>query len=329
MRRREFITLLGAATVVAVPSVTRGQSERVRRIAMAVHGNQSDPDVEERTAAFRQGLQSLGWVEGRNVQIELRFTDNNYDRIPQLAREVVALNPEIIFANTTPVVKALQVETRTIPIVFVQVSDPTGAGVVASLARPGGNTTGFLFYENSITGKWLGMLKEISPRLTRAALFGNPKGFPYGYFLRTAKAIAPSLGIEIAPTPIENAADIERSIDAFAQVPNGGLFFPPDNTVEENHDLVIALAARNRLPAVYAYRFFVKAGGLMSYGTDVPLQCREAASYVDRILRGANPADLPVEAPTKYETVLNLKTAKALGFDVPSTLLVRADEVIE
>jgi putative tryptophan/tyrosine transport system substrate-binding protein len=223
----------------------------------------------------------------------------------------------------------LQKETHTIPIVFVQVSDPTGAGVVPSLARPGGNTTGFLFYENSIVGKWLGMLKEISPRLSRAAIIGNPKGFPYGYFLRTAKLIAPSLGIEIVPTPIANTADLERSIGAFAQSLNGGLFVPPDNTVEANHDLVIALAARNRLPAVYAYRFFVKAGGLMSYGIDVPRQYRDVVSYIDRILRGANPADLPVEAPTRYETLLNMRTAKALGFNVPATLLVRADEVIE
>ena len=328
MRRREFIMLL--STGAAWPLTARAQQNpTLRRLAILVHGTASDPEVVERTAAFRQGIESFGWIEGRNIQIELRFTDNDYDRIPQLAHEVVSLNPEIIFASTTPVVKALQNETRNIPIVFVQVSDPTGAGVVPSLARPGGNTTGFLFYEDSIVGKWLGMLKEISPRLNLVALIGNPKGFPYGHFLRAASAIAPSLGIKVVPTPIANITDVERSIDTFAQLPNGGLCIPPDNTVEANHDLVIALAARNRLPAVYAYRFFVKAGGLMSYGIDVPRQFREVASYIDRILRGANPADLPVEAPTRYETLLNIKTAKALGFDVPATLLVRADEVIE
>ena len=209
-------------------------------------------------------------------------------------------------------------------------SDPAGAGVVASLARPGGNTTGLLLYEESITGKWLGMLKEISPRLTRAALVGNPKGFTYAYFVRSSKAIAPALGIEVAPAPIENdAAAIEQRIEDFARTPNGGLFVPPDITTDQHRDLIIALAARYRLPAVFAFRHFVTAGGLMSYGVEMLEQHRQAASYVDRILRGANPADLPVQAPTKYETVLNLKTAKALGFDVPPTLLVRADEVIE
>jgi putative ABC transport system substrate-binding protein len=241
----------------------------------------------------------------------------------------VALNPEVIFTNTTPAIKALQQETDTIPLIFVEVSDPIGAGVVASLARPGGNISGFLFYEDSILGKWLGMLKEIAPHLTRAALLGNPKGFPYGYFLRTAKVIAPSLGMEVVPAPVANADKIEQAIESFARVPNGGLLAPNDSTVEANRDLVIALAARHRLPAVYAFRDFVTAGGLMYYGTDLIAQFRRAASYIDRVLHGANPADLPVEAPTKYETVLNLRTAKALGFQVPSTLLVRADEVIE
>jgi putative tryptophan/tyrosine transport system substrate-binding protein len=260
----------------------------------------------------------------------LRFSANNFERLPQLAQEMVALNPDVIFANTTPAVKELQAKTRTIPIVFVYVSDPVGAGVVASLARPGGNTTGMLLYEESITGKWLGMLKEISPRLIRAAQLGNPKGFTYDYFARSSKTIAPALGIEVAPTPIDNdAATIEQRIGAFARAPNGGLFVPPDITTDRHRDLIIALAARHRLPAVYAFRHFAAGGGLMSYGIDILEQHRQAASYVDRILRGANPADLPVQAPTKYETVLNLKTAKALGFDVPPTLLVRADEVIE
>jgi putative ABC transport system substrate-binding protein len=294
-----------------------------------VHGVRANAEWQDRLAAFQRALEDHGWTDGRNVQFEKRFSDNNNDRLPQLAQELVALNPEVIFVNTTPATKALQRVTQTIPIVFVQVSDPVGASVVASLAHPGGNTTGLLFYEDSIAGKWLGMLKEIAPWLTRVALLGNPRGFPYEYFLRTASAIAPSLKVQIVGTRVGNDAEIERAIDAFAEVPNGGLLLPQDNTLEEYHDLVISAAARNRMPAVYAYKQYVTAGGLMSYGTNIFAQFRQAADYVNRILRGANPSDLPVEEPTKYETVLNLKTAKALGFEVPSTLLVRADEVIE
>jgi putative ABC transport system substrate-binding protein len=329
VKRREFITLLGGAAAAWPVGASAQQGANARRIGVLVHGSQAHALWEQRLAGFRQGLEGFGWQEGRNIHIESRFSDNNYDRLPQLAKELIALSPEVIFANTTPATKVLQQETRTIPIIFVQVSDPMGAGVVASLARPGGNITGFLFYEDSIAGKWLGMLKEIAPHLAQAALLGNPKGFPYGYFLRIAKAIAPRLGIEIVPAPVANAEDLQHSIETFARVPNGGLLAPPDNTVEEHRDLVIALAARHRLPAVYADRHFVLAGGLMSYSTDVLTQFRQAASYVDRILRGANPANLPVETPTKYETVLNLKTAKALNFEVSPTLLVRADEVIE
>jgi putative ABC transport system substrate-binding protein len=328
VRRRQFIALIGSAATW--PRVARAQlPEQMRRIGILLHGVQTDPLWQKRLAAFREGLEGLGWLENRNVRIQLRYSANDYDRLPRLAHEIVALNPEVIFTNTTPAIKALQQETDTIPLIFVEVSDPIGAGVVASLARPGGNISGFLFYEDSILGKWLGMLKEIAPHLTRAALLGNPKGFPYGYFLRTAKIIAPSLGMEVVPAPVANADEIEQAIESFARVPNGGLLAPNDSTVEANRDLVIALAARHRLPAVYAFRDFVTAGGLMYYGTDLIAQFRRAASYIDRVLHGANPADLPVEAPTKYETVLNLRTAKALGFQVPSTLLVRADEVIE
>ena len=329
MRRRNFLGVLGGAAASWPLAARAQQLDRMRGIGVLMHGVQTDPLWQQRLAAFRQELEGLRWREKRNVNIEVRYSGNDYDRLPQLAHEIVALNLNVIFTNTTPAIKALQRETRAIPLIFVEVSDPVGAGVVASLARPGGNITGFLFYEDSILGKWLGMLKEIAPYLTRIALLGNPKGFPYGYFLRTAKSIAPSLGIEVIPAPVMNADEIERSIVSFARMPNGGLLAPNDSTVEANRDVVIALAARHRLPAVYAFRDFVTAGGLMYYGTDLIVQFRQAASYVDRILRGANPADLPVEAPTKYETVLNLKTAKALGFQVPSTLLVRADEVIE
>jgi putative ABC transport system substrate-binding protein len=234
----------------------------------------------------------------------------------------------VLLAYTTPVAAAFVRESRAIPIVFVNVSDPIGSGLVAGLARPAGNLTGLLLYEEGITGKWLAMLKEIAPGLSRAALIANPKRTPYDYFVRSAKSAAPSLAIELAPSPVENAGDIERVIESFAREPNGGLVVLP-GTPFEHRDLVIALTARHRLPAVYPFHFFVAAGGLMSYGTDFVDQSRQAAGYVDRILRGANAAELPVQAPTKYETVLNLKTAKALGLEVPPSLLVRADEVIE
>ena len=328
MRRRSFITLLGGAATMW-PLAARAQQVPMRRLGVLVNGLQANSEWQRWLDAFRHELEGLGWLEGSNIQTETRFSQSNFDGLPQLAREIVGLNPDAISATTTPAVKALQQATRTIPVVFVQVSDPTGSGIVASLARPGGNITGFLYYEDSITGKWLGMLKEIAPNLMRAAVVGNPKGFPYRHFLRAANAIGPSLGLEIVGTPVADAADIERSIESFARVPNSGLLVPPDNTVVENRDLLIALAAQKHLPAVYDNRSFVTAGGLMSYGTDVLFQYRQAATYVDRILRGAKPADLPVEAPTKYGTVLNLKTAKALGFNVPQTLLVRADEVIE
>ena len=246
-----------------------------------------------------------------------------------LSRELVALRPDVILAHSTPMAAALQRASRSIPIIFLDVSDPINSGFVASLARPGGNLTGLLLYEEGITGKWLAMLKEIAPQLARAALLANPRTTPYNYFLQAAEAMVPSLAIELVPNPIASAADIERSIDSFARVPNGGMVVPPDSTAGLNRDLIIRLAAQHRLPTVHSARWWVEAGALMSYGTDRVDAFRQAASYVDRILRGANPADLPVQAPTKYETVLNLKTAKALGLDVPPSLLVRADEVIE
>jgi putative tryptophan/tyrosine transport system substrate-binding protein len=328
VKRREFITLLGGAA--AWPLVAGAQQgSAMRRLGVLVHGSQSNAEWQHRIAAFQKGLEELGWMEGRNIRVEWQFSENDFDRLPHLAQALVASNPEVIFVNTTPATRALQQMTRTIPIVFAQVSDPVGAGLVASLARPGANFTGFLYYEDSIAGKWLGMLKEIAPHLTRAGLLGNPKGFPYGYFLRTASVIAPSLGIEIIPAPIASADDINRSLEFFARDANGGLLCPPDNTVDGHRDLVISLTKRHHLPAVYAFRSFVVAGGLMSYGVDDDAHFRHAASYVDRILRGAKPADLPVQTPIKYATVVNLKTAKAMGLDVPPTLLVRADEVIE
>jgi putative ABC transport system substrate-binding protein len=329
MKRRKFITLLGGAAAAWPLAARAQQPERMRRIGMLGGFAENDPEMKARIAGFQQRLERLGWSEGRNVRIDYRFAPAGTGQAQALAKELVALQPDVIIAHSTPVAAAMKQESRIIPIVFISVSDPIGSGFIASLARPGGNLTGLLLYEDGITGKWFAMLKEIAPRLERAALVANPKTTNYDYFLRSAKTVAPSLAIELVPSPIENAADIERVIEYFARVANGGLVVLPDNTAITHRDLIIALAARHRLPAVYSTRLFVAAGGLMSYGTDLVDTFRQAASYVDRILRGANAADLPVQAPTKYETVLNLKTAKSLGLEVPPSLLVRADEVIE
>jgi putative ABC transport system substrate-binding protein len=262
------------------------------------------------------------------VEIHYRFAPAGA-QAHLLARELVALQPDVILTQSTPATAAMKPETSTIPIVFAGVADPIGSGFTASLSRPGGNLTGLLQYEEGITGKWLAMLKEIAPNLTRAALLANPKTANFDYFLRPAKTLAPSLAIELVPLPIENPTDIERSIEAFAREPNGGLVLPPDTTTVVHRDQIIALAARHRLPAVYALRILVAAGGLMSYGPNYVDLYRQSASYIDRILHGARPADLPVQTPTKFETVVNLKTAKALGLTVPPGLLVAADEVIE
>jgi putative ABC transport system substrate-binding protein len=329
MRRREFISLIVGAA--AWPLAARAQQrDRMRRLGVLMPYAASDPEIESRLTAFRQALERLGWSEDRNVRIDYRFAAGSSDRYLPLAQELTALRPDVIVAVTTPVVATLQRETRALPIVFTSVSDPIGAGFVASLARPGGNLTGVLLYEAGIMGKWLAMLKEIAPRLTRAALLGNPKTTPFDYFQRAAEATAPALGIELVPTAIENAeADIERVIESFAATANGGLVVLPDTTTLVRRDLVLAVVARNRLPAVYPLRVFADSGGLMAYSTYVVDAYRLAATYVDRILRGAKPADLPVQAPTRYQTVLNLKTAKSLGIEVPPSLLVRADEVIE
>ena len=329
MKRREFISLLGGAAATWPIAANAQQPERMRRVGILMSGTESDPELQARVAVFRQALEQLGWSEGRNIHIDIRFAAIRTDQYSALANEMIALHPDVILGHTTPVAAALQRESRTVPIVFVNVSDPVGTGLVASLARPGGNITGLMLYEEGITSKWLALLKEIAPHLKRTALVANPISTPYDYFVRSAKAVAPSLALDLVPSPIANAADIEHVIETFARVPDGGLLVLPDGTSIQHRDLIIALAARHRLPTVYAYRFFVAAGGLMSYGTDVIDQNRRAAAYIDRILRGAKPADLPVQAPTKYETVLNLKTAKALGLDVPPSLLVRADEVIE
>jgi putative ABC transport system substrate-binding protein len=330
MRRREVITLIGGAATWPLAAQAQ-QPERTRRIGVLMN-QVDDDDARARLSAFRQELQRLGWSEGHNVQIDYRFGAAKSEQYLLLAKELIALQPDVILAQSTPVTATFQQLTRTIPIVFAFVSDPIGAGFVANLARPAGNITGTLLYEAGIMGKWLALLKEIAPRLTGAGLIGNPKVLPFDYWVHAAQAAAPALGIEVAPAAIQNAdEDIERVIASFASAPNKGLVVLPDSTTTAvtRRALIVTLTVQHHLPAVYPYRVFVEAGGLMSYGIDPIEAFRLPASYVDRILRGAKPSDLPVQAPTKYETVVNLKAAQAIGLEVPASLLVRADEVIE
>jgi putative tryptophan/tyrosine transport system substrate-binding protein len=330
MNRRAFMTPLGAVAVTSLlwPLATQAQGERMRRVGVLVGLDENDPEAKTRFTGFRQGFEKLGWFEGRNVRFAFRYAPAGA-RVQEIARELIALQPDVILAQGTPISAALKRETSTVPVVFVGNVDPVGSGFVESLARPGGNLTGFVSMEASITGKWLTMLREIDPRLTRVALVANPRTVPYDYYLAPGLAVAPSLGVELVPGHVENPVDIERVIDAIGRTPGGGLILPPDTTTVVHRDIIVALAARYRLPAIYAYRAHIISGGLMSYGTDFADLFRLAASYVDRILRGAKPADLPVQVPAKYESVVNLKTAKALGLDIPPTLLATADEVIE
>jgi putative ABC transport system substrate-binding protein len=289
----------------------------------------NEPVFKVRFEVFQRELERLGWSSGRNVHLDYRFGAGQSDQYPTLAQELIASQPDAIVAHTTPVATALHRATHAIPTVFFDVSDPIGAGFIASLARPGGNMTGVLLYEAGIPGKWLAMLKEIAPHLTRVAVMGNPKTTPFDYFQRAAEAAAPSIPVDLFPARVESAAEIERAVTSFASASNGGLLVVPDPTNLANRVLIVALAAQHRLPAVYPFRVFAAAGGLMAYEIDQSEIFRLVASYVDRILRGAKPADLPVQVPTKYAMVLNLKTAIAIGLEVPSSLLVRADEVIE
>jgi putative ABC transport system substrate-binding protein len=328
MRRREFITLLGGAAAWPLPARAQ-RPDQIRRVGVLIFLAEDDPDSKPRLGAFRQGLEKLGWSEGRNIHLDVRFAlPGNEQQLQILVKELLALSPDMIVAQSTAPTAAFRRESRNVPIVFIAVGDPVGAGFIANLARPGSNLTGLTLYEGSITGKWLAMLKEIDPRVTRAAFIINPKTTSFAHFSREAETMAQSLGIELAFSTYENAGDIGRVVESFASLPNGGLVFPPDATTTANRDLVVALAARYRLPAVYAWRQFVAAGGLMSCGTDFVELFRQTASCVDRILRGSSPAELPVQAPTRYQTVLNLKTAKALDLTVPAGLLVAADEVI-
>jgi putative ABC transport system substrate-binding protein len=329
MRRREFITLLGGAAATWPLAASAQQGEGMRRIGMLLPATADDPEFQARVGAFLQALALLGWTIGRNVRIDTRWATANAPDIRRHAAELAALAPDVILAHGTSTVGPLLQATRTVPIVFPVASDPVGAGFVDSLARPGGNATGFMNAEYSMSGKWPELLKQIAPGVTRAAVLRDSTLTSGTAQFAVIQAVAPSLGVEVSPVNVRNTGEIERGVVAVARTANGGLIVPASGWAFVHRDLIITLAARHKLPAVYFDRFLVAAGGLVSYGANEIDQYRRAASYVDRILNGEKPADLPVQAPTTYELVINLKTAKALGLTVPQTLLATADEVIE
>jgi putative ABC transport system substrate-binding protein len=329
MRRREFITLIGGATAVLPLAVRAEQGGRMRRIGVLLPFSEAYPESPARLGAFQQGLQQLGWTNGRNVRLDIRWGAGDADRIRKYAAELVALAPHVILASTTVTVGPLLELTRTIPIVFVNAADPVGAGFVESLARPGGNATGFALYEYNTSAKLLELLKEIAPRVTRAAIILDSGTIAAAGQFGAILIAAPSVGVQVSPVNVHDAGQLERAITAFASASNDGLIVMGSPLVAVHRDLIVSLAARHKLPAVYFERHWVVAGGLIGYGTDLNDQYRLAAGYVDRILKGEKPASLPVQAPTKYQLVINLKTAKALGLEMPPTLIARADEVIE
>jgi putative ABC transport system substrate-binding protein len=326
-RRREFIAGLGGAAVW--PLSARAQGERLRKIGVLMNLAADDRESQARNAAFLQGLQQLGWTDGRNVQIDYRWAAGDAERFRKYAAELVALAPDVILASTSPAVAALQQATRTVPIVFVIVIDPVGAGFVQSLARPGGNTTGFTLFEYGVAGKWLELLKEVAPGVKRVAVLRDPAIAAGVGQLGAIQAVAPSFGVELSPVDVRNASEIERAVTAFAQTPNGGMIVTGSPSQGIHRELIITLAAKHRLPAVHPFRYMAAGGGLIAYGPDQIDQYRRATDYIDRILKGVKPAELPVQAPVKYELVINLKTAKTLGLEVPPMLLARADDVIE
>ena len=329
MTRREFITLIGGGIATWPFAIRAQQPERMRRIGVLVPLAADDPDMQKRVSAFQQGLQLLGWTDGRNVKIEYRWGASDPDRSRRHAAELAALAPDVIFATGNTAVAPLLQAIHSVPIVFAIVPDPVGAGFVDSLARPGGNATGFVVFEYGMSGKWLELLKEIAPHLTRVAVLRDPAlAAGIGQFA-AIQSVAPSLGVELSAINVRDAAEIEQAIAAFGRISNGGLIVTASGLSVVHRDLIIALAARHKLPAVYWQSLYIEGGGLLSYGPNTIDEYRRAAGYVDRILKGEKPADLPVQAPTKYERVINLKTAKALGLEVPTTLLARADEVIE
>ena len=329
MRRRDFIkVVVGSAT--AWPLAARAQqSGQMKHLAVLMNETADNPEGQSRFAAFLQGLQEAGWAVGRNLRIDIRWGAGDIDRLRRYAAELVSLAPDVILSQGSSTLRPLLQATRTVPIVFPASSDPVGAGFVDSLARPGGNATGFMSFEYSLSGKWLELLKEIAPTITRVAVLRDPNQGAGTSMYASIQAMAPSLRVEVTPINMRDAGEIERAIEVFTRVSNGGLIVTSGGSIDVRRDLIIALAARHKLPAVYAERNFVTAGGLISYGPDLVDQYRRAASYVDRILKGEKPADIPVQVPTKYELVINLKTAKALGLTIPPAVLARADAVID
>ena len=329
IRRREFITLLGGAATWPLAARAQ-QAERQRRVAFLHPYAENDPEVRARVVAFRQGLEALGWTEGRNIRVEHLYSGGDLDKIQAYAKELVRASPDVLVGSGTPITSALKQATDTIPIVFNVVNDSVGQGFVATMSRPGGNITGFTFIDFPLIGKWLQMLKEIAPKLRRIALMFNPDTAPfYPVFLREFGTAPSSLAVELSASAVHNEAEIEAAILALAREPGGGLIAAPDAFINTRRHLIMALVERHRLPAIFGFRQFVTEGALISYGPDTTDIVRRSASYIDRILKGEKPADLPVQAPSKYDLVINLKTAKALGIEIPPTLLARADEVIE
>ena len=329
MRRREFITLLGGAAAGRPLAARAQQRERVRRVGVLMNTAADDPIGQTRIAAFVQGLQQLGWGVGRNVEIDSRWAGGDADRIRRYAVELVALAPDVIVATGSATVGPLQRATRSVPIVFVTTVDPVGGGFVESLARPGTNATGFTAFEYGLSGKWLELPKQIAPRVTSVGVIRDPEIAAGAGQFGAIQSVAPSFGVELRPIGLRDASEIERAITAFARSANGGLIVTPSALTLVNRAAIIALAARHKLPAIYSDRHWVTAGGLVSYGPDRIDQYRQAATYIDRILKGEKPADLPVQAPTKYELLINLKAARALGLEIPSSVLALANEVIE
>jgi putative ABC transport system substrate-binding protein len=333
MRRREFITLVGGAATASIAwprPLNAEQSDRMRRIGVFIVLPESDPQSQTRVIAFQQGLEKLGWTVGRNAQIDFRFDVADDERARAATADLLRLAPDVMVTNSSAALRAVQQATNTMPIVFVAVTEPVAQGFVASLAHPGGNTTGFANFEPSVGAKWLELLREIAPRVTRVAFMFKPEASPTApVFVPSAEAAAPKFGMEMIVAPVHGSADIEAVMTSIVREPGGGLIVPPDTFMAFNHKLIVDLAARYRLPAIYPFRFYSAAGGLVSYGPDIVDEFQRAAAYVDRIFRGEKAGDLPVQQPTKFELVINLNTARALGLDIPPMLLARADEVIE
>jgi putative ABC transport system substrate-binding protein len=328
MRRREFITLLGGAAV-ALPRIAHAQSGRIRRIGVLMGNPEGDPRAQVNLTVLREALRSLGWIEGNNIRIDYHLAGGGPEKARTFARELIGMAPDVIVCSSNQVTEILLQETSSIPIVFVFVGDPVGSGFAASLEKPGGNATGFANYENAIGGKWLQILHEIAPQVERVGFIYHPEAPPNVGFFHAAEAASPSLGIEVLPLPVHNASEIEHGIMAVAAKPNGSLIVPSHALLISNRELIVGLAIRDRLPGVYGDRSFAESGGLLSYGNNTADLFRSGALYVDRILKGAKPDELPVQLPTKYEMIVNLKTAGAIGLTIPASYLLQADQVIE